>query len=291
MKHIVSFSGGLSSALVVERVLSRYGRRNTDIVFMDTMAEDRDNYRFMGDCQARWNKEIITLADGRTPRQVAEDKHIIPNQKIAPCTFELKIKPFTDWVKCQYGTGIFVDFRGALMLFSRIPVTIHIGYDIFEAHRCVPTKNNYNAHGWEVDFPLLWKPIEHRPYTQVVRDDWGIEPPRTYAMGFSHANCLGDTFCFKSGQGDAIRTLINFPDQYHKGERWEARMRDHPTRKNYSILRDQSNGTVKPLTLKKLREQWEAKRSTQPTLFDLDQRSAACVSCGVGDLMLTEETR
>ncbi|MCO5207651.1 MAG: hypothetical protein M9928_21800 [Anaerolineae bacterium] len=36
MKHIVSFSTGLSSAITVERVLARYGEKDTEIVFMDT---------------------------------------------------------------------------------------------------------------------------------------------------------------------------------------------------------------------------------------------------------------
>jgi len=269
MKHIVSFSGGLSSALVVERVLLKYGKENTDIVFMDTLAEDEDNYRFMDDCQARWQKEIIRLCDGRTPRQVAEDKHILPNQKIAPCTFELKIYPFTNWVKDNYGKGA---------------VTIHIGYDIFEAHRCEATRKNYNDFGWEVDFPLLWLPIEHRNYSQVVRDDWGIEPPRTYAMGFSHANCLKQ-LCFKAGISDAIKFLINFPERYEDQENWEVLMRDHPTRSKYTILRDQSNGTVKPLPLSELRKRYEAELDKQPMLFAADGNSSACVSCGIGDFL------
>jgi hypothetical protein len=282
--HIVSFSTGLSSALVVERVIKRYGPKNTHIVFMDTQVEDDDNYRFMDDCQARWGKEIIKLADGRTPRQVAQDKQIIPNQKIAPCTFELKIEVFSKLLMRHYGKGVFIDFRGLKILFSRHPVTIHIGYDIFEAHRCEATRRNYEDAGWAVDFPLLWKPIEHRSYSQVVRDDWEIEPPRTYAMGFSHANCL-KMLCFKAGISDAIRFLINFPDRYREQEEWEQRMRNHPVRRNYSILRDQTGGKVKPLTLRDLRLRYEKETDKQPMLFDFDQQSPACVSCGLGDLI------
>jgi hypothetical protein len=282
--HIISFSTGLSSALTVERVLERYGRSNTHIVFMDTQVEDEDNYRFLRDCQNRWGKEIFVLTEGRTPRQVAEDKHIIPNQKLAPCTFELKIDMFRRWLHQSYGQGIFIDFRGVSILFARNPVTIHIGYDIFEVHRCEKTRKNYEAAGWNVDFPLLWSPIEHRPYTQIVQDDWSIKPPRTYEMGFSHANCLKQ-LCFKAGQADAIRFLINFPDRYRDQESWEQMMRDHPTRKNYAILRNQSNGKVTPLTLKELRERYEREINKQPMLFNFDQQSPACVSCGIGDLV------
>ncbi len=264
MKHIVSFSTGLSSAITAERVLQRYGKENVEIVAMDTLCEDDDNWRFAVDCQARWEKGIVILRDGRDPYQVAEDKHIIPNQKIAPCTFELKIEVF----------------RAYLQQFTE-PLTIHIGYDVFEAHRCEATRKNYAAEGWNVDFPLLWTPIEHRTYSRVVREDWGIDPPRTYDMGFNHANCL-KRGCVKMGQGDWLRFYINFPERYAITEEWEQEQRQHPTRQNYAILRNQSNGTVTPLTLRELRERYEADRSLQPSFLD---KSAACVYCGVGDFI------
>lgn len=262
MKHIVSFSTGLSSAITVERVLERYGREATEIVFMDTTIEDDDNYRFLEDCQKRW-PSITWLCNGRDPYQVAEDKHIIPNQKIAPCTFELKIEIFRAWLK-QLGE----------------PATIHIGFDFTEVHRCGPTETAYQAEGWQVDFPLLWKPYEMRPYSQVSREDWKIEPPRMYAMGYSHANCGGR--CVKQGQGDWLRTLLNFPERYAQAEAWEQEMRQHQKRRNYAILRDQKNGTVTDLTLRDFRLRYEASRKIQPLLLDY---SAPCVHCGVGNFI------
>lgn len=264
MKHIVSFSTGLSSALVVERVLNRYGKNDTLVVFMDTTIEDSDNYRFMRECKKRWDVDITVLTDGRDPYQVAKDAKIIPNQKIAPCTFKLKIELFTEW----------------LSELDDAPLTVHIGYDYTELHRIDATKRNYEARGWSVDFPLLWKPYELRPYSDVVKYDWGIEPPRMYALGYSHANCGG--VCVKQGLGDWTRTLINFPDRFEKAERWERDMRNHDNRKNYAILRDQSGGDVKPLTLQELRERHQSSQN-MPTLFDLDTVSP-CVVCGVGDL-------
>ncbi len=264
MKHIVSFSTGLSSALTVERVLTRYGKEATEVIFMDTKMEDEDNYRFMEDCRRRWDVPITILREGRTPYEVSRAQHVIPNQKLAPCTFRLKIEVFVDYLKKYSGQEI----------------TIHIGYDFTELHRIAATEKNYKAMGWSVDFPLLWKPYELRPYTQVVRQDWNIEPPRMYALGYTHANCGGK--CVKQGQGDWIRTLINFPERYAEAEAWEQEMRDHPKRKNYAILRDQSGRIVTPLTLLELRERYEASAG-QMDLFALDYRSA-CVVCGVGDM-------
>jgi hypothetical protein len=223
-QHIVSFSTGLSSALTVERVLARYGRHNTEIVFMNTYIEDEDNHRFMNDCATRWGIDIITLADGRTPYQVAEDEQIIPNQKVAPCTFKLKIELFRAYLQSK----------------DNSPLTVHIGYDYTEVHRCKTTRDAYRKYGWHIDFPLLWKPYELRNYADVVRQDWGVEPPRTYGLGFTHANCL-QWGCVKMGQADWMRLLLNFPDRYARTEAWEQRMRKHPKRQNYAIMRDQSN--------------------------------------------------
>lgn len=270
MRHLVSFSTGLSSAITVERVLARYGRKETEIIFMDTTIEDEDNYRFLVDCQARWG-EITVLCEGRDPYQVAAAKQIIANQKVAPCTFELKINLFQEYVKRVYPDAW---------------LTIHIGYDFTELHRCEPTQRNYEAQGWRVDFPLLWKPYETRSYGQVVREEWGIKPPRMYKLGYSHANCGGQ--CVKQGQGDWLRTLLNFPERYREAESWEEAMRTHPTRKHYAILRDQSGGKVKPLTLREFRLRHEAKRAVQPSF--LDEQFGGCIYCGVGDL-LAQPTR
>ena len=263
MKHIVSFSSGLSSAITAERVQQKYGE--VTIIFMDTLIEDDDNYRFLNDMNARWSElygnKIIVLKEGRTPYQVGSDEHIIPNNKIAPCTFRLKIEIFTNYLK-------------------RIndDITIYIGYDWTEVHRIEPTRKNYEEKGWNVDFPLLWKPIEYRPYTQVCREDWNIEPPRMYSLGYTHANCGG--ICVKQGQGDWLRTLINFPERYEYVEKWELSMRQKLG--DYAILRYQTMEGRKPLTLQELRTKYQ--NNLQVNFFELDQQST-CISCGIGDVL------
>lgn len=260
--NVISFSSGLSSALAVERVLNRYGAKEASVIFLDTKIEDDDNYRFLNECKVRWNVPIVVLADGRTPYEVSRAERVIPNQRVAPCTFRLKIELF----------------RKHLATLER-PITIHIGYDFTEVHRIEATQKNYESLGYSVDFPLLWKPYEYRSYSQVVREDWGIEPPRMYEMGYTHANCGG--MCVKQGQGDWIRTLINFPERFAEAEQWEQEMRQLSDKHaGYAILRNQTNGEVTPLTLKELRENYES-RPQMFNLFSLDSVSA-CVVCGVG---------
>lgn len=257
---IVSISSGLSSALTYRRALDRYGPDNVYGVFMDTTIEDGDNYRFLEDIQA-WARPFIRLTDGRDPYQVASDQQIIPNQKIAPCTFKLKIEPFRRF------------------LAMHPPAIICIGYDWAETDRCAAVKRNYESLGHTVDFPLLWRPYELRPYVDVCRNDWGIEPPRMYAQGYSHANCGG--VCVKQGQGDWLRTLTYYPDRYARAEEWEASARntDGP-QADYALLRDRRDGTTKALTLRELRERIEAGLDIQPLLTE----QAPCISCGIGGI-------
>lgn len=260
MKQVVSFSTGLLSAIVAARIMERYGEESTLLVFMDTQIEDADNYRFMEEFKRYFGIPIVILSEGRTPYQVARDAQIIPNHQIAPCTFKLKIDIFK-----RYLASLEDDF------------VIHIGYDFQEMHRVERTKKQYESEGWAVDFPMLWKPIERRKYTQVAIEDWGIKPPRMYALGYSHANCGG--VCVKQGMGDWRRTIVNFPDRYAEVEQWEAKMRNHPVRKDYAIIRDRSGGKTTPVTLTEFRER------TENSLGNMFSDEFTCVSCGIGDLV------
>jgi hypothetical protein len=131
--------------------------------------------------------------------------------------------------------------------------------------------------GYKVDYPLLWKPYETRRYTDVVRKDWGIEPPRMYRLGYTHANCGGR--CVKQGQGDWIRTLINFPERFSEIEAWENDMRNNEVNANYALLKRQTLKGRQPLTLTELRERYEREHN-DPVLFDMQ---SACVVCGIGE--------
>lgn len=269
MNHVISFSTGLSSALTVERVLQRYKRAY--VVFMDTLIEDDDNYRFSQQVQARWRKlhpgmMAVSLREGRDPYRVSSDQNMIFNQKIHACTHVLKIEQFKKWLKTLVA-----------------PPIVHIGIGFDEVHRCEAITRNYNAAGYEVDYPLLWRPVEHRPLTEVARADWGIEPPRMYEQGYNHANCGGR--CVAQGIGDWVRTLTHYPERFAEVEEWEREMRKRPGLDKYAICRDQSRGEVKPRTLESIRLEYEERNRHQLDMFDLLSSGPGCVSCGIGDLL------
>jgi hypothetical protein len=103
MKHIVSVSGGLSSAITLDLVIEKYGIENTVAVFCDTKTEDIDLYRFNTDIQNKYKDlEWITLCDGRDIWQLFSEKNFHGNSKIAPCSNILKQDIFRKWLVSSY---------------------------------------------------------------------------------------------------------------------------------------------------------------------------------------------
>jgi hypothetical protein len=267
VRYVVSFSTGASSAVVAKRAIERYGRGRVEIVFADTRIEDEDNYRFMRDFAARFDVAITTLTDGRTPLEVAKQQSIIPNQKIAPCTRELKIVPFVGYLKQLQREGY--------------QPTALLGMGYGEQKRMVAPRKNYAAINVAVDYPLLWQPVCYDPVAEVKA--WGIEPPRMYRLGYKHANCAGA--CVKQGAGDWRRTLEHFPSRFAEYEAWERDMRQDARFAEYAFLRDETGGTVKAKTLEQLRLESEAKDERQLKLFAMmDELDFGCtLECGAGD--------
>jgi hypothetical protein len=238
VRYVVSLSGGVASAVSAERAIGRYGRDAVALRFADTSWEDADLYRFLDDLMVRWGGELIRHRDGRTPLQVAEDKQMIPNSNAAPCSHELKIGPFTR-----------MDREGPK------PVTSLLGLDWREMHRVERMRAKYAAladRGLFVDFPLLWKPYEFRPYVDVVRS-WGIAPPRLYALGFKHNNCGGR--CVKQGIREWLRLRDVFPERFAEVSAWEQEQRAKGgPRADFAIVSDRQGGQRHPLPLAALAE-------------------------------------
>lgn len=273
IKHVVSYSTGTSSAIAADRVLQRYNRDSVDIVFSDTKWEHEDNYRFMQDCEARWNKSITVLTDGRTPMEVWDDKQLIPNSLFAPCTYELKIKPMIAYVKQLQADG-----------FTTI---MHIGMNYRDAKRgrCKAPLRNWKRVNTHVSYPLLWRGwgmVDNTDHAnRIVLQEWGIKPPQMYSFGFDFGNCGGR--CPKGGVNAWRRTLTHFPADYDAVERWEREKRRDPRFADHTILKRRRGGETIRLSLEDLRIETEQSDGRQMTMFTmLDDMTNACSSeCGV----------
>lgn len=262
VKHLVSISGGMQSAICADRVIERYGADAVTLWFADTLVEDADLYRFLGDLERRWGLRIVHHAEGETPLEVAERKRLIPNQRRAPCTNALKIEPFMRFLK-------------------RIakPVTVYLGMGWWEQHRMERPRERYQAvPGVTVDYPSLWEPVDRREPSGIVRS-WGIAPPRAYALGFSHNNCGGA--CVKQGRREWVRLLAWKPDLFARYEEWEAAQRAKGgARAGYAINQDRSGHTRRPQTLTEIRELVERGVLTPPPPGPADD-AEGCLQCSI----------
>lgn len=255
MHYIVSLSGGVASAVAADRAIEHYGRGNVTLWIADTMWEDADLWRFVDELMRRWGGDLVRHCDGRTPLEVAEHEQIIPNQRHAPCSRSLKIRPFVKFLSTQPK-----------------PLTVLLGLDWKEQHRMAAPRKNYESiEGVTVDYPLMWKPLEYRPYQEVVAS-WGIEPPRLYALGFPHNNCGGR--CVKQGIKEWMRLREAMPERFAEVRDWEQAQRAKGgARAQYAIARDQSNNEVKPVTLAELEK---SARSTDDTASTDDMFACMC---------------
>lgn len=258
MRHVVQFSTGIGSAEVARRVVAEHGARNVDLLTADTLVEDDDNWRFAREVVALLGTRWTVLADGRTPMRAGRDARVVPNNRMAVCSRVLKRDLLRAYIDRTYEPA---------------ETTIHLGFDWTEQHRLAAAAAPWRP--WHID-AVLTRP----PYTHKARllDEWrarGIEPPRLYAQGFSHANCGGA--CVRGGQAQWNLLLSVNRGRYLEWENEEEATRQL-LGKDVSILRDRTNGGLVPLTLRTFREQREANVS----LFDSDDWGACGCFSEVG---------
>jgi len=260
MKHIVMWSGGITSWATARHVIAEHGTAGVTLLFADTLIEDEGLYAFNEAASKQLGVPITRVADGRDPWQVFEDKRWLGNTRIAQCSHALKQEPCRAWLEANAGT--FAD------------TTLYVGIDWTETERLPAIVKGWAP--WTVDAPLTRPPYRDKRQLLDEARAAGLPVPRLYDLGFAHNNCGGG--CVKGGQAQWIRLLSVFPDRYARAEAAETKMRAL-LGKDVSILRDRTGGTTKPLTLAALRHRIEE----QPDQLDLfDEGGCGCFT-EIGD--------
>ncbi|MBK8772715.1 MAG: hypothetical protein IPM06_20125 [Rhizobiales bacterium] len=190
---LIWFSTGAASYVAAKIALRQYP--GALVVRCETSNEDPDNYRFEADAMARLGVEvtIIRSTEYSSVRDVWEKRKFIAGPKGAPCTGEMKIAP--------------------RLAFQR-PDDLHVfGYtaDAKDRDRFETLKKNFFE--LTVAAPLLDAGITKEGTLAIVQRD-GIDLPRSYAMGFPNANCLG-TGCGKATSPDYWALYrLHFPENF-----------------------------------------------------------------------------
>lgn len=262
MKHIVSISGGIESYATLKRILNKVNKEDVVAVFMDTLAEDGDLYRFLDDIENKLDIKIIRLCEGKTPIELAFEKKFLFNSRIASCSIELKSKPFRKWLKENYTSDKCI---------------LYMGIDWTETHRCEAIKLNYLP--YKVEFPMCEKPYIDKPDMLNILKEDGIEIPRLYKLGFSHNNCKG--CCVKAGIGHYrnlyFKDKITYLEMENKEEMFRTKLG-----KDVSILKRKG----KVFTLRELRKIIESEGQQlnlfEPLSIDECNDIGGC-ACFIGD--------
>jgi hypothetical protein len=249
MKHIVMFSGGIGSWAAAKRVAEQHGTDDLTLLFTDTLIEDEDLYRFLGEAAANVGAPLIQITEGRDPWQVFLDERFLGSTHGDPCSRILKRQMSEQWLITNC---------------NPVDTVVYTGIDWSEEHRHRRLSQRRGEKGWRYEAPMCGPPYLTKPDMIAALKREGITPPRLYAMGFAHNNCGG--FCIKAGLGHFANLLRTMPDRYAYHEAKEAELRQAVGWRN-TILRDRIGGETKPLSLKRLREQIEA--GGQVDLFDI----------------------
>ena len=243
MKHLVMFSGGVGSWAAARRVVNVHGPDDMALVFADTLIEDADLYRFLGEAHADIGCELVHLKDGRTPWQVFHDVRLIGNTRIDPCSRVLKRELIRKWLDKTHDPA---------------DTIIYLGFDWTEGHRADRASKYWDP--WRVKSPMTNEPYLSKAQMLESLADHGMAVPRLYLEGFPHNNCGG--FCVKAGQTQFAHLLKMRRSVYLEHEAEEQAIRGYLD-KDVSILRDRAGGggrgddNTKPLTMRDLRLQIE----------------------------------
>lgn len=188
MKYVVTFSGGLMSALVAVEAVRRVGKENVILLnnSISGMVEHADIKRYKKEVAQYLDIEItyanIENFEEMTPLKLCIEKGAFQyTVGKTLCTYYLKTEPFYKWLDENYPADA---------EHVREDITILYGFDMTEPERIQSRSSILASKGYKTDFPLAF-------WDRTIHDtsEIGIEKPITYRI-FKHANCFG---CLKAG--------------------------------------------------------------------------------------------
>lgn len=219
-KYIVCLSGGHSSALCAIECVRKFGKENVILLNHDISpeVEDIDIKRFKNEIAAYLGVPI-TYANMQgwetdTPLKVCRKIGAFKiGNGTALCTYNLKTKPFYEWLQQNYPVS-----KGQM----RGDVVILYGFDKSETSRIQRRIGVMQTKGYYTDFPLaFWE------RTIQNTEEIGIKRPATYDL-FRHANCKG---CLKAGKQQWYLVFCMYPKLWEEAIQAEKEI-------GFSILKD-----------------------------------------------------
>lgn len=196
---VVGFSGGITSAWCAGWALRNFPREEVVLLFCDTKEEDPDTYRFLKEMANALEMEITERSDGRSVTEVALDNNMLPNDRAAFCSRELKQEQANRYVAELQENGATEIIR--VMGFSAMePKRV-------QRHTALCWKQSSFFCKVSVRFPLIEENITKQDCWDWCNCTMGVAPPEMYKWS-DHANCPG---CFRGGKAYWLSVHDNRP--------------------------------------------------------------------------------
>ena len=237
MKRLITWwSGGIASAVTCKLVLNEYRDKfKVEVVFIDTMNEHQDTYRFLEDCEKVYNQEIKVIKNEKygSIEEVWRKHKSLNVARGAICSSELKKN-----VRVKY-QDLENDFAQAF----------GFDYDKREQNRAKNMLKNYP----EINpiFPLIENKITKSKCIEIV-GSWGVAVPEMYILGFRNNNCF-KTGCIQGGIGYWQKMEREYPEKFNYMANIEHEL-SLLKGKPVTICKDQSGGVKNLLFLKKSKD-------------------------------------
>lgn len=224
MEKIIGWwSGGITSAVACKIGVDLYGKENMRIIFIDTMNEHEDTYRFMKDCAEWYGIEIETIKHDKfnSIEEVWIKNKALNNATGAICSSTLKKTVREKWQK---------DNTWEYQIF---------GFDLKESKRALGMVLNHPK--TKPIFPLMMYGLNKEDCIKRVQEA-NIIVPSAYTLGYLNNNCLGKNFgCVQGGIGYWQKILRDNKEAFDKRAELEHKLTDLKG-KPVTMLKDQSKG-------------------------------------------------
>jgi len=218
---IAWWSGGVTSAVACKLAMEWFGIENVRLIFIDTLNEDIDTYRFKIDCEEWYGKGIETVRR-------------LEYNNIKEVWYKYLSLNVATGAKCS--SVLKLDLRIKFLKENTHSYNV-FGFDIDEPKRAKAMAKNYpKVNPW---FPLLMFGMSKKDCIKNITEA-NIAIPRAYDMGLNNNNCL-QTGCVQGGIGywQLMKSLI--PDNFYKMAQVEHELSDLKG-EPVTMLKDQSKG-------------------------------------------------
>lgn len=238
MKHIVLFSGGLSSAYVAYLVLQEQKKEDVVLLHTPTYSENHDADTFRHQVARYLGMPITEWGLGLDIWELIDKNNCIPGQFLPFCTQQLKQKMKEEYYKHLKELGEdFVEYVG-------------FGYE--EWKRVQRATARSESLGRKIAFPIFERKIPSQEVKRIITEEWGMQLPKAYE-DLNHNNCIP---CFKAGKATWKIYWEKYRVQFNKAMEYEDKI-------GYTVFKDK--------TLKELNDIWTNNKELEDAQVSFDE--------------------